>query len=132
MKYFIIVLVVAIIGVGGIFVISNKDSKTSTSFNAQEGNNVQVIDGKQIIYIEAKGGYSPKKTIAKADMPTVLEIKTNGTIDCSTSLIIQDIGYRGSLKPTGVEKIDIKPQSKGTILKGICSMGMYSFQIKFE
>ena len=132
MKYFIIILVIAVIVIGGVLVFGKKDSKTNTSFNTQDGSNVQTIDGKQVIQIEAKGGYSPKKTIAKADMPTVLEIKTNGTIDCSTSLNIQDIGYRGSLKPTGIEKIDIKPQSKGTVLKGICSMGMYSFQIQFN
>lgn len=132
MKYFIIIIVIAVLGVGGVLVFGKKDSQNSTSFNTQNGSNIQTIDGKQIIQIEAKGGYSPKKTVAKADMPTVLEIKTNGTIDCSTSLNIQSIGYRGSLKPTGIEKIDIKPQSKGAVIDGMCSMGMYSFEILFE
>src|SRR3989344_3521508 len=39
------------------------------------GNNVSIVDGKQIIEIDAKGGYNPRKTAAKADIPTVLKIE---------------------------------------------------------
>src|SRR3989344_2275933 len=58
------------------------------------GNNVSIVDGKQIIEIDAKGGYNPRKTAAKADIPTVLKIKTSGTFDCSSALVIPSLGYR--------------------------------------
>lgn len=132
MKYFIIIMVIAVLGVGGVLVFGKKNSQNNASFNTQNGSNVQTINGKQIVQIEAKGGYTPKKTIAKADMPTVLKVKTKGTIDCSTALNIKSLGYSGNLKPTGIEKIDIKPQLKGTVINGMCSMGMYSFEILFE
>lgn len=91
-----------------------------------------VVGGRQIIEIDAKGGYSPAITIAKAGMPSVLKIKTRGTFDCSASLVIPDIGYKKILQPSGETAIEIPAQEKGKVLKGLCSMGMYNFQIKFN
>ena len=91
-----------------------------------------MVDGKQIIMISAKGGYSPKVTTAKADMPTVIKMDTQGTFDCSSALTIPSIGYRNNLPPSGETAIDVSPQKAGTTVRGLCAMGMYNFSINFN
>ena len=106
--------------------------KNSNSVSSQGGNNVSVVDGTQIITIKAKGGYSPKVTTAKADTPTVIKVYTQGTFDCSSALTIPNIGYSKNLSPSGETEIEIPPQNSGTVMRGVCSMGMYSFKVRFE
>src|ERR1035437_5756964 len=57
-------------------------------------NNVTMENGKQIIAINVKGGYSPRVSTAKAGIPTILRFKTNGSFDCSSSLYLPSINYR--------------------------------------
>ena len=94
--------------------------------------NVKIIDSKQIIEIVARGGYSPRIIAAKADLPTVIKMKTNGTFDCSLALVIPSLDYQTQLPTTGVIDIDVPPQKSGTTMRGLCAMGMFSFQIKFN
>lgn len=91
------------------------------------------FDGdKQIINITAKGGYSPRSINARAGLQTILRVATNGTYDCSSSLVIPKLGYRANLDSTGVEEIAIAAnQAQGT-LQGLCGMGMYSFKVNFN
>lgn len=91
-----------------------------------------IIDGKQIIDISAKGGYSPRVVIAKAGVPTVLRVITNGTFDCSASVVIPKLSYQKFLPPSGTEEIQIAAEQATGTLQGLCSMGMYNFQIKFQ
>ncbi len=107
------------------------DSKTAPSDQAG-GNNVAVVDGVQVIDIIAKGGYSPRLTMAKAGMPTVLKMNTRGTFDCSSALVIPAVNYREFLPPSGVTEITIPPQEAGSKIEGLCSMGMYSFVLNFN
>ncbi|MEK7585176.1 MAG: hypothetical protein AAB455_01495 [Patescibacteria group bacterium] len=94
--------------------------------------NVAMVDGKQVITISAKGGYSPRVTAAKADLPTVLKVSTSGTFDCSSALAIPSLGYRKNLPPSGVVEIELPPQAAGSKLNGLCAMGMYNFSINFN
>ena len=100
--------------------------------NGQVENNVSVVDGKQIITINAKGGYFPKTTNAKAGIATAIKVDTRGTFDCSSAITIPSLGYRSNLPPSGETLIDVPPQNAGTTLRGLCSMGMYSFAITFN
>jgi len=93
---------------------------------------VSVVDGKQIIDITAKGGYSPRVVTAKAGMPTVLRMSTRGTFDCSASLVIPKLSYQKFLQSTGTEEIPISPEQAQGTMQGLCGMGMYNFQIKFQ
>lgn len=93
---------------------------------------VSISDGKQIIDISAKGGYSPRFVTAKAGMPTILRVSTKGTFDCSASVVIPKLSYQKFLQPSGTEDIIIAPEQAQGTLQGLCSMGMYNFQIKFE
>ena len=94
--------------------------------------NVSVIDGKQIIEIGAKGGYSPTLTAAKANMPTVVRVQTNGTFDCSSAITIPSIGYRANLPPTGSTDIEVPSQTAGTSMHIVCAMGMRSALVNFN
>lgn len=89
-------------------------------------------DGKQIVTITARGGYTPKVSIAKAGVPTVIRVVTNNTFDCSSSISIPSIGYRNNLPRTGTTDIEVPAQAAGTKLQGSCSMGMYGFTVDFE
>ena len=93
---------------------------------------VSVVDGKQIVDISAKGGYFPRVVLAKAGMPTVLRVSTRGTFDCSASLVIPKLQYQKFLQPTGTEEIPISPEQAQGAMQGLCGMGMYNFQIKFQ
>lgn len=91
-----------------------------------------IVDGKQIIDITAKGGYSPRVVVAKAGIPTVLRVNTNGTFDCSASLVIPKLSYRKFLEPSAVVEIPISAEEAQGTLQGLCAMGMYNFQIQFK
>lgn len=94
--------------------------------------NSEIRDGVQYITIEAKGGYSPQISTAKAGILTKLIIKTDGTYDCSASLVIRDAGFQEILPQTGETEIDIGTKNIGETLQGVCGMGMYSFVINFS
>jgi len=121
------VLIIALI-IGGAFLLSKNKDTPEPVVNA---NNVTIVDGKQIIEITAKGGYLPRVSTAKADVPTVLRLNTQGTFDCSSSVRIPTLSISKNLPPSGVTDIDLGAQKVGT-LDGTCGMGMYPFEIVFE
>ncbi len=125
-ELFIIILILAFIG-GAIEFLSSR-IETSTL----DQNNVSIVEGKQIIEINAKGGYAPRTSNAQANIPTTLKISTLGTFDCSSSLVIPSIGYRANLPPSGETLVELPPQAQGSTLRGVCGMGMYSFSIGFN
>jgi plastocyanin domain-containing protein len=115
--------------IGGAFWLAsaNQDSE-----NLAEIPTAIITDGTQVIDISAKGGYSPRRVTAKAGIPTILRVNTKGTFDCSANLVIPKLSYQKFLQPSGTENISISAdQAKGT-LQGLCSMGMYNFQVVFQ
>jgi plastocyanin domain-containing protein len=120
----IIISLLIIIGAYFFFVANTTKAPTVSS--------AEVKDGVQYVTIQVKGGYSPRVTLAKADILTKLIMKTNETRDCSSSLIIKSIGYQKVLPPTGETVIDIGTKKKGESIEGVCSMGMYGFKVEFN
>ena len=100
--------------------------------NSISEKNVEIKDGIQYVEIDAKGGYNPNISIAKAGIPTKLIMNTSGTFDCSAALLIKSINYQNILPQNGKTEIDIGTWESGKTMQGLCSMGMYNFQIKFE
>ncbi len=92
--------------------------------------NAFIQDGNQTIEIVARGGFTPKKTVAKAGVQTILKITTKGTFDCSSVVSIPELNIIKNLPNTGVTEIDLGIHQKG-ILFGTCGMGMYPFEIDF-
>lgn len=126
-------ILVAAVLIGGAIMLAGRSNDSGSTTTGQEAtDNVSIVDGKQIITINAKGGYSPKVTTAKAGIPTVIKVDTQGTFDCSSALTIPSIGYRANLPPSGETAIDVPPQQTGTSMKGLCAMGMYNFAVKFN
>ena len=128
MKATIISIIVAVVLIGGAFMLTRSGGDSGQVANV---NNVSVVDGKQIIEITARGGYQPRKSIAKAGIPTVIRFNTKGTFDCSSSVRIPSLGISKSLPQTGSTDIDIGEGKLGT-LQGTCGMGMYPFEVEFQ
>lgn len=108
-----------------LIIFSGGDKKTN-------GDNVEIKDGIQYIRIDAKGGYLPNVSNAKAGIPTKLIVKTNDTYDCSAALAIKSINYQKILPQNGETEIDLGIPKAGEPIQGVCGMGMYSFQVNFE
>ena len=127
MKIFIsISLAIVLIVVAFVF---TKDSNNVTQI--ADGSNVTIVDGKQIIDLRVKGGYSPQKSVAKAGMPTIVRFTTNGNFDCSSSVRIPSLNLSKNLELSGTTDIDLGISKEG-ILNGSCGMGMYPFEIDFQ
>lgn len=121
-------IIVAVVLIGGAFVLTKNGRNTEVLVNA---NNVVIVDGKQIVTINAKGGYLPRKSVAKAGIPTVIRFDTDGTFDCSSAVRIPSMNISQVLPQSGSTDIDIGTQQVAT-LQGACGMGMYPFEINFE
>jgi plastocyanin domain-containing protein len=121
-----IIVALTLIAIG--FMVNYKPAK-----NADEAQNYNVTQsgGVQTIELKAKGGYTPRITLAKAGIPTILRMNTNGTFDCSSSIRIPSLGLSKNLPQTGMTDIDLGTPKAG-VFQGSCGMGMYPFEIRFE
>lgn len=126
-KPILVIVGIILVGVAILLFAAQGPNEDSASRN-----NVTVIDGKQFIEIEARGGYRPRISLVGADIPTVIKMKTGGTFDCSSALVIPALNYQANLPLSGETLIEVPPQKTGTVLRGLCSMGMYSFTISFN
>jgi hypothetical protein len=99
---------------------------TETTSQAVNQTNQQVIE------VIASGGYSPRKIEAKAGVPTVLIMKSEGAYGCERAFNIPELKISEILPENGQTQFDLGTHAKGTKLLGVCSMGMYSFQIFFN
>ncbi|KKS04495.1 MAG: hypothetical protein UU58_C0006G0021 [Candidatus Nomurabacteria bacterium GW2011_GWA2_41_25] len=123
-KTVLIIITLGLIVVMGIIFTGESDSESAQ-------NNIEIRNGIQYITINAKGGYSPGISAAKAGIPTKLIVKTESTYDCSAALVIRSVNFQKILPQTGETEIDLGIPKAGEPLQGICGMGMYSFQINF-
>jgi plastocyanin domain-containing protein len=124
----IIVTFGVLLSVGLMYIAFNIEA---TPNSLQPTEIVREENGTQYIRILARGGFSPQTVKAKANMPTVLELETKGTYDCSTAIVIPDLEYRNFLPATGLTKIEIPQEKTVSSLTGSCIMGMYYFTIDF-
>jgi len=131
----IVIIFAGVLIAGAILFTSNK-STNSPSLGEGEVKNVVInepdtANQKQIIEINARGGFDPEKSLAKAGVPTILRFKTKGTFDCSSSIRIPSLNISKILPQTGETDIDIGTPTAGK-LQGMCGMGMYPFEINFK
>lgn len=116
----------AVLIIGGAVMFS-----TGSDESVPVAQKVYMEGEKQIVEIDAKGGFSPLMSTAKAGVPTVLRMKTNGTYDCSAGVRIQKLGVSENLDATGVKDILVSAESAQGTLTGTCAMGMYNFSVNF-
>lgn len=129
MKVFFISLGVAsIIIVGSLALVSRNGDDVDV---VPKGNNVHMEGATQIIEIDAKGGYLPRQSVAKAGVPTIIRFNTIATFDCSSAVRIPSMNISKTLPQTGSTDIDIGVHEAGP-LEGSCGMGMYPFEVIFQ
>lgn len=119
-----LVIIATLLAIGTIWLSLPTDQRPTA-------NAIREENGTQIIHIIAQGGYSPNRINAKANLPTKLEIETKGTYDCSSALTIPSLNYQKQLEPNDVTVLELPNQEQGKKLTGLCSMGMYNFEINF-
>ncbi len=125
----IISIIISLVLIGGtLYFVSDKSEFSDDG--VVQSQNVEVKDGVQYVTVTAKGGYSPRITKIKEGLPTKLIVKTDGTYDCSVSLVVRSLGFQKILQPTGEEIIDLGTPKAGDKIQGVCGMGMYYFQIR--
>ncbi len=122
------IIVIATLFFGGYLVSTFTASEESTPPADEGGDNVSIVDGTQIVTLQAKGGYQPRVSTVKAGIPTILRVNTTGTFDCSSALRIPSLKISKNLPASGTTDIALGELKPGT-LDGTCSMGMYPFQL---
>lgn len=132
MKGVVISILLSGVLIGGAVILTSGGNSQAPSARTEKANenNVSVVDGKQIVEIDAKGGYLPRKSLAKAGIPTVIRFNTQATFDCSSSVRIPSMNISKILPQTGSTDIDVGIQKVGP-LQGSCGMGMYPFEVEF-
>ena len=131
----VIIIIAVIIGVV-IFLSPEKDvtpviDNNVFSTTTVSSNNVRMENDIQVIQLSARGGYSPRQSVAKAGIPTIIRFSTDNTFDCSRSVRIPSIKYSGILPQSGNTDVNIGTQSVG-LFTGSCGMGMYPFEVDFR
>jgi len=131
MKGIIISIIISVALIGGVVFLVPGNSQTTSSVSVNSVDNVTIVNGKQIIELNVKGGYQPRKSIAQAGLPTIIRFETRGTFDCSSSVRIPSLNINKFLPQTGTTDIDIGLPEVGRF-RGSCGMGMYPFEIDFR
>ncbi|HEY5588657.1 MAG TPA: hypothetical protein VIK86_06855, partial [Candidatus Paceibacterota bacterium] len=68
----IIITLGLVIGIGIVFMDGSKVNTNTNNTKIEQVQNVEIKDGIQYVTIDAKGGYSPRTSNAKAGIPTKL------------------------------------------------------------
>ncbi len=90
-----------------------------------------IPEGELVLNVK-NNGYSPATLKAPAGKDLTLNLVTNQTYSCARDFVIPSMDYYELLPDTGVVKVNIPAQKKGSELFFTCSMGMYTGQIVFE
>lgn len=106
-------------------------STSTSNIKVITSDNVYLENGIQIVELKARGGYSPRQSVAQAGLPTIIRFETAGTFDCSASVRIPSKNISLFLKQNGKTDVSIGTSSVG-LFRGSCGMGMYPFEIDFR
>lgn len=123
------ILLVSFLVILSLLFINQFNNTSQTQFS---NNGVRTVNGVQTITLKAGLGYSPNRILAKADVPTKLEVETLNTYDCTAYLNIPKLNIEKFLPPTGVTEIDMQAMSSGEEIEGYCGSDTYKFIIKFS
>ncbi len=134
MKYMVLILSLITVGVLIFFAVNSSKGKQSSDVKAvTTANAVTEEDGKQIINVTSRaGGYFPQQVSAVAGKETVLRLESKNSYGCERSFRIPKLNISKILPQEGITEIELGKPEKGEKVLGSCSMGMYTFTIKFE
>jgi plastocyanin domain-containing protein len=131
MKGIVPAVIISVALIIGAIIFTRGTGASDTVARPVDADNVSIVDGTQIVEINAKGGYQPRVSVAKAGIPTVVRFNTSGTFDCSSAVRIPSMNISKLLPSNGSTDISIGTGQIGT-LSGSCGMGMYPFSIEFQ
>jgi len=131
MKGIIPAVIISLALIAGALILTRGARTSDALARPVDAGNVSIVNGTQIVEINAKGGYQPRASVAKAGIPTIIRFNTRGTFDCSSSVRIPSMNISKFLPQTGSTDIDLGTRQVGT-LSGSCGMGMYPFSIDFQ
>ena len=123
-------IAISIVFIGLIFYLVSNKPDPSYTLDTIKFQNIEIKDGVQYITVIARAGYNPRFSQIEGGLPTKLVVKTNNSYDCSIALSIPSIGFQKILETTGEEVIDLGVVKSGQKIRGVCSMGMYSFEVE--
>jgi plastocyanin domain-containing protein len=127
----LIPLAIAFILLLGFFASANLNSGSVTANDVDNSKYPFVKDGVQYASVNAKDGFNPGVLNLQANIPTVLELNTLDTYDCSNTLLIPSLKIAEKLPITGKTSVEIPPQEPGASITATCGMGHYSLKINF-
>lgn len=104
----------------------------SENISSSQANSPQIIADGELILNVHNGGYFPRTLKAPAGRDFTLNLVTDKTYSCARDFVIPALNYYELLPDTGIVKVTIPAQAKGSRLFFTCSMGMYTGQIVFE
>lgn len=90
-----------------------------------------ILEGELVLNVE-NNGYFPQSLRAPAGENLTLTLVTDKTYSCARDFVIPALDFYELLPDTGMVKVTIPAQEKGSTLFFTCSMGMYTGQIVFE
>ncbi len=126
---FFSILGISLLVLGYFMVQVANPTERNETIPTNTGANVTIVDGKQIVEIDAKGGYTPRVSLVKPGIPTVIRFNTRGTFDCSSVVSIPSKNVNQVLPSSGATEINLGTLEVGT-LEGSCGMGMYPFELR--
>ncbi len=127
----VLIGIAVIVVIGFVFLIGSGNNN-SADVKGASSSVVSTSGDKQVVEVTVSGGYSPRTINAKAGVPTIIRMKSDGAYGCERAFRIPSLGISKTLPASGNTDIEITSQNAGTSLRGTCSMGMYSFVINFN
>ncbi len=104
----------------------------SGNISSSQANSPQVIADGELALNVNNNGYFPRTLKAPANTDFTLNLVTDKTYSCARDFVVPALDYYELLPDTGIVKVAIPAQAKGSRLFFTCSMGMYTGQIVFE
>lgn len=122
-------IVVSILLIVAVIILKQQSSREDAS-DLKISQNVSIVDGTQIIDIDVRSGYyAPRLTYANKDLPTKLRMNSVDSYGCERAFRIPSLNISSELPPDGLTEFELGTPTKPIL--GTCSMGMYTFLIKF-
>ena len=92
--------------------------------------NVKIEEDTQVVRIISQmGGYTPRVIYANKNIPTTLEIESVNSYGCERAFRLPSLNIYEELPNNGITTFELGSPSNDIL--GTCSMGMYTFVIKF-
>lgn len=115
------------------FALYNVERKQERETKGEEISSVSREGDTQIIsVVTTSRGYYPRSITAKANTKTVLRMESKNSYGCERSFRIPKLNIKEVLPQQGITEFELGIPEKGEKILGTCSMGMYTFTIKFE